>query len=268
MSNDYAAWFEANRVSWNQRTGVHRTSEFYGLEVWRKDTKASSLTPIETLELGDVAGLSLLHLQCHFGQDTLSWARKGAHVTGCDLSNEAIELARELAAEQPELDARFVCSNVFDLALSDAFDIVFTSYGTIGWLPDLTPWASVINQHLKQGGRFYIAEFHPAVWMFDDDFTRLQYPYNNAELIVTEQQGTYTDRDAPISATEYNWNHSISEVLNALLGLGLRLDYFNEYMYSPYDCFPNTVRTQDGHYQIKGLEGIIPMVFSAQFTKP
>jgi SAM-dependent methyltransferase len=265
------SYFEANKASWNQRTAVHQASAFYGLDQWRKDTQASSLTAIETRELGDWSGLSILHLQCHFGQDTISFARTGARrVVGCDMAPAAISLARELAAEQPQFDTQFVECNVYDLPehLNEQFDMVFTSYGTIGWLPDLTRWAQVIAHFVKPGGRFYMADFHPVVWMFDDDFTRLTYPYNNSKVIVTESTGTYTDRDAPIKATEYNWNHSISDVLNALLGAGLRLRFFNEHMYSPYDCFPNMVQIADRQYQLSGLEGIVPMVFSLDVEMP
>jgi 2-polyprenyl-3-methyl-5-hydroxy-6-metoxy-1,4-benzoquinol methylase len=256
-------YFEANKSGWDIRTKTHVNSEFYGVEKWKKEG-GNSLTPIELREIGDVRGKTILHLQCHFGQDTLSLARMGAQVTGCDLSPEAIKTAESLAQEIGINDAKFVCCNVYDLPqhLEGQFDMVFTSYGTIGWLPDLKPWAAVIKHFLKPGGTFYMADFHPVVWMMDDDLTHLKYAYHNTTVIETDQTGTYADRDAPFSYKEYGWNHSISEILNSLLELGLQLQFFNEYSYSPYNCFANTVQGADGFYRVKGLEDIIPMVYS------
>jgi SAM-dependent methyltransferase len=259
MHTDY---FEANRQGWNLRTEVHKTSSFYNVEGWKKGE--TSLTPIELNEIGPlVAGKRLLHLQCHFGQDTLSWARLGAQVTGCDLSDKAIDYARELAAETG-LDAEFVCCNVYDLPahLEGKFDIVFTSYGTIGWLPDLDRWAAVVAHFLAPGGFFYMADFHPVVWMFDEQMQAFKYSYFNTGVIEEENTGTYADRYAGIEYKDYGWNHPTSEVLNSLLKQGLQLEFFNEFPYSPYDCFSNTVRGDDGNYRIKGLEGLVPMVFS------
>ena len=267
--NDYQQYYEANKDSWNKRTQIHQKSEFYGLEEW-KNNNSSSLTPIETRETGDVKGKSLLHLQCHFGQDTLSFARLGAKVTGCDLSDEAIAAARTIATDIGFPDAQFVCCNVYDLKehLPGQFDIIFTSYGTIGWLHDLKPWAEVIAHFLKPGGQFYMADFHPVIWMMNDEMTALKYPYHNAAVIETEQKGTYADREAALAYTEYGWNHSISELLNSLINAGLRLEFFNEHSYSPYDCFANTVKGEDGNYRIKGLEDVLPMVYSLKMTNP
>ncbi len=263
--NDYNQYFSANKELWNKRTAVHKDSSFYDLDSFKKGK--SSLNEIELKGLGDVKGKSLLHLQCHFGMDTLSWSRMGAKTVGVDLSDEAIKLASELTKEL-KLDASFVCCNVYDLEeqLHEQFDIVFTSYGVIGWLPDLEKWAELVAHYLKPGGTFYMAEFHPVIWMFDDDFTSIRYHYHNEALIEMDSQGTYTDREADISAKEYSWNHSISEVLNALIGHGLKIEVFNEYNYSPYNCFNNTVE-EDGRFYIKGMEKKIPMVYSVKAVK-
>jgi SAM-dependent methyltransferase len=277
---NYNEYFEANRNLWNQRTAIHKDSSFYNLEGFKAGENV--LTPIELNELGDVKGKSMLHLQCHFGMDSLNWARLGADVTGVDLSDVAINEARQLNDEL-KMNARFICANIYDLHPQnteskippleggEAFDIVFTSYGTIGWLPDLDKWAGIISHYLKPGGIFYIADFHPVVWMFDDEFTHIKYYYDNREVIVMENEGTYTDTDhkSDIKARlpdgqgkEYSWNHSISELLNALIKQGLQIQHFNEFMYSPYPCFSNTVEIEKGKWQIKGMEGKIPMVYS------
>lgn len=259
-------FIETNRGAWDMRAEVHKSSAFYDVEGWKKG--ATSLNEIELREIGDVAGKKLLHLQCHFGQDTLSWARLGARATGCDFSGQAIGYARQLARES-NLNARFVCCNVYDLPqyLKGKFDIVFSSYGVIGWLPDLDPWAAVVAHFVKKGGFFYLAEFHPVVWMLDEKMEFIKYPYHNAGVIESEQTGTYADRNAGIEYKEYGWNHSLSEVLNSLLRHGLQLEFFNEYPYSPYDCFDKTVRGADGNYRIQGLEDKIPMVFSLKMVK-
>ncbi|MGB3007857.1 MAG: class I SAM-dependent methyltransferase, partial [Chitinophagaceae bacterium] len=167
------------------------------------------------------------------------------------------------------LSASFVCCNVYDTSdyVSDLFDIVFTSYGTIGWLPELKPWAAMIAERLKPGGMFYMADFHPVLWMFDDDFTHIKYSYENKDVIVVENEGTYTDRNADIKGKEYGWNHSISEILNALISAGLQIEFFNEHMYSPYSCFRNMVETENGKWQIGGMEGKLPMVYSLKAIK-
>lgn len=269
----YHKYFEANRQLWNQRTAIHRDSDFYTLESFKKGENV--LTSIEQNELGDVKGKTMLHLQCHFGMDSLSWSRMGAEVTGVDLSDEAIKEANQLNDEL-EMNAKFICCNVYDLKehLDRKFDIVFTSYGTIGWLPDLDKWAAIISHFLKEGGIFYIADFHPVLWMFDDDFTHIKYSYDNQEVIATENQGTYTDRNADIKSKEYGWNHSIGEILNALINHGLEILHFNEFMYSPYPCFNNTVEFEKacppnrwGKWHIIGLEGKIPMVYSIKAKK-
>ena len=265
MSN-LDSYFQANRELWNKRTAVHKDSSFYDRAGFKNGMNV--LTPIELAELGEVKGKTMLHLQCHFGMDSLSWAKMGAKVTGMDLSDVAIDEAKKLN-EELGLDAEFICCNVYDLEknLDKTFDIVFTSYGVVGWLPDLDKWAGIISRFLKPGGIFYIAEFHPVIWMFDDDFKEIKYHYDNQELIVVDSKGTYTDRDADIVAKEYSWNHSLSEVINALIRHGLKIELFNEHMYSPYPCFNNLIQGEDGNWRIRGMEGKIPMVYSLRARK-
>lgn len=258
MSED---WSAVNRASWNARTPVHLASRFYDLEGWKRG--GCSLKPIEIEEVGDVRGRSLLHLQCHFGQDTLSWARRGAEVVGLDFSDEAIAAARALAAEVG-LSARFVCADVHSAAaaVGERFDIVFTSYGVLGWLPDLDPWARQVAACLKPGGRFHLVEFHPFVWVFDDDLERIAYPWDSRGApIRTEQRGTYADRDADIHVVDVNWNHGIGTVVTALLRAGLVLDGLREHDWTLYPVFPGSVEVAPGRFQVEKLPGA-PLTYS------
>lgn len=260
-------YLEANKVLWNKKTPFHVKSEFYDNETFKAGK--NSLNPAELEAFGDVNGKTLLHLQCHFGQDTISWARMGAEVTGIDLSDAAITEARSLA-EELGVKARFIEGNVYDttkLLGDEQFDLVFTSYGTICWIPDLDPWAAVVAKHLKPGGKFCIAEFHPAYMMYDFDTLELMYSYFNAEVIIEDADGSYADKNADITAKSYSWNHPFGETMTALLKQGLRLTDFTEYPYSYYDCFPGLEKQDNGYYMIKGKENIIPLMYRMVFEK-
>lgn len=259
-------YIEINRQSWNKRTEVHLKSAFYDLDNFLKGK--SSLNDIELNLLGDIKGKSILHLQCHFGQDSISLGRLGADVTGVDLSDKSIDSAKQLA-KQTNSNAKFICCNIYDLPehLNQKFDIVFTTYGTIGWLPDLDKWAKIIFDFLKPGGKFVFAEFHPIVWMFDDHFEKIGYNYFNSGPISETQTGTYADRDAELTLSGVSWNHGISEVLNSLINNGLEINSFDEYDYSPYNCFEKTVEFEPDKFRIKHLENKIPMVYSIGAAK-
>lgn len=258
--------FETNKETWNKKVAIHAASDFYFLDEFKRGK--SSLNTYELNALGDVDGKSLLHLQCHFGQDTLSWSRMGAKCTGVDISEKAIELAEKLNTELG-LDANFICCNVLDTSkyVSETFDIVFTSYGTIGWLPDLKPWAQMIAKRLKPGGVFYIVEFHPIAWMYDYNVTppAMKYAYHQKEVIYDEYEGTYANNDAKITSKEYGWNHSFSDVINALTAAGLTINYMNEYDASPYDVFPNLIENRDGYYELR--EKLYPLLFDIKAIK-
>lgn len=259
-------YLEINKKTWNEKTDVHVNSEFYANDDFLNGK--SSLNDIELKLLGDLRGKSILHLQCHFGQDTLSFARMGAKSTGVDLSDKAIAKANEFN-KILNLDAKFICCDIYDLPnhLDEQFDIVFTSYGTIGWLPDLDKWANVVSRFLKPLGKFVFAEFHPIVWMFDNDFKEVFYSYFNVEPIIEEETGTYANKNASLETKTITWNHPTSEVLNALIQSGLEINSFNEYDYSPYNCFNETEEFEPGKFRIKHLQNKIPMVFSLTATK-
>ncbi|MEZ5032069.1 MAG: class I SAM-dependent methyltransferase [Saprospiraceae bacterium] len=264
--NSAKNYIEVNRQSWNNRTETHLKSEFYDLDNFLKGK--SSLNDIELNLLGDIHGKSILHLQCHFGQDTISLGRLGANVTGVDLSDKAIESARQIAKDIHS-DATFIRCDIYDLPnhLEGTFDIVFTSYGTIGWLPDLDKWANVVSRYLKPNGQFVFVEFHPVVWMYDDNFDEIAYRYFNSGAIIETQSGTYADKGADLTITDISWNHSISDVLNSLIKNGLQIDSFNEFDYSPYNCFNKTIESEPGKYRIKHLDDKIPMVYSIAATR-
>jgi len=263
MTEDH---FEANRKTWNEKVKVHSKSEMYDLDLFKKGK--SSLMAYELKALRDVNGKSLLHLQCHFGQDTLSWSRMGAQCVGVDLSDEGITLATSLNDEL-KLDANFVCCNVLDTSnyVKETFDIVYTSYGVIGWLPDLKPWGQMIAERLKKGGTFYMVEFHPIVWMFDylDDKPVMRYGYMQDEVIYEEYEGTYADQKSKMITKEYGWNHGLSEVINALVSAGLQVEYLNEHDESPYNVLPDLVETTSGNYVT--TDKLYPLIFELKATK-
>jgi SAM-dependent methyltransferase len=263
---DHTNYFEVNRNTWNKKVAIHAESEMYKMQAFKSGE--TSLMPYELKALGEVNGKSLLHLQCHFGQDTLSWSRMGANAVGVDLSDEGVKLAKQLNDEL-HLNARFVCSNVLDTSkhIAETFDIVFTSYGTIGWLPDLKPWAKMICERLNVGGTFYIVEFHPILWMFDyvDGESKLKYHYNRKEVIYDEYEGTYANRTSKIVSKEYGWNHGLSQVVNALIEAGLTIEYLNEYDESPYDVFPDLIKVESGMYKMK--DPLFPMIFEIKAIK-
>ena len=268
MKDEALNYIAVNRELWDEKTKHHIASAFYNMDKEGFLKGVSSLNDIELQLLGDVRGKSILHLQCHFGQDTLSLARLGAKVTGVDFSGAAIDKARELN-EQLGLDAEFVCSDVYALAdvLDRQYDIVYTSYGVIGWLPDMERWAQTIYKYLKPGGKLVFVEFHPVVWMFSYDFTRVEYAYFNKEAIIETATTTYADRSAEINKQEIGWNHDLGEVLQALMNAGMSITSFKEYDYSPYNCFKNMVETERGKYMVKGLEGKLPLVYALTGVK-
>jgi 2-polyprenyl-3-methyl-5-hydroxy-6-metoxy-1,4-benzoquinol methylase len=255
-----------NKELWNNKTDFHINSEFYDNETFIEGR--NSLNSIELELLGDIKGKSILHLQCHFGQDTISLGRLGAKVTGIDLSDKAIERANELATKTNS-DAKFICCDIYDLPnhIDEKFDIVFTSYGVIGWLPDLDKWAEIISNFLKPNGKFIFAEFHPIVWMFDDNFKFVQYNYFKDEPIIETEEGTYADLNAPIKNKSVSWNHSISEVINGLIRNGLEINSIQEFDYSPYNCFNETIEFEPQKFRIKHLDNKIPMVYSLVASK-
>ena len=267
--NEYT---ESNRRHWDEITPVHAASDFYDVASFKAGK--SKLKPIELEELGDVRGKTLLHLQCHFGLDTLSWAREGATVTGIDFSEKAIETARSLAAETG-IETRFVQSDIYALPekLEGRFDIVFTSYGALNWLPDIARWAQVAAHFVRPGGTFYVVEFHPFAWVFDDepDVTdlRVRYPYFPLdEPMRFDDPGTYTDRTAHFeNNTTYEWPHPVSEVLTALIDAGLRVEFLHEFPITSFQFVPFMEPVDDKMFRLAKHDGCVPLLYSIRATK-
>lgn len=258
-----AGWVTDNRAAWNALAKLHPETAFYDLSGFRAGK--DSLNPVEVAQLGDVRDKSLLHLQCHFGLDTLSWARRGARVTGLDFSDQAIRTAESLADEL-HVPARFVCANVYDAArvLGTQFDLVYTSYGALCWLPDLEAWARTVRACLVPGGRLHVVEFHPLLWMLDDALTHVVHPYSTRGLpIVSENQGSYADPRADLKLTQHVFNHSLGDILSAVLAAGLTLRGFQEHYATPYDIFPDMVPVPGGLSPRK-WQGKAPMLFSLE----
>jgi SAM-dependent methyltransferase len=259
-------YFEFNKKLWNERVESHKHSKFYNVKSFRAGK--TSLNTTEIQEIGDVTGKKILHLQCHFGMDTISFSRMGATATGVDFSEIAIEEARHLAEEQ-ETNTKFIVSNVYDLKenLGQKFDIVYTSYGTVGWLPDLDRWADIVSHCLVKGGFFYMIDFHPVLWMFDTLNFDIKYSYFNTGPIKEEVKGSYADRSNEQVAIEYGWNHSLGEIINALIGSGLKIEFVNEFPYSSYNVFHDMEQGKHGQWRFRQFGNKMPMMYSIKAVK-
>ncbi len=256
-------WRELNRAWWDERTPRHVTSAFYDVEGFRAGR--SDLRPFEVEEMGDVAGRELVHLQCHFGLDTLSWARIGAHVTGLDFSHPAIDAARALTDELG-MDAAFVVSDVYDApqTLARTFDIVYTGIGALCWLPDIPRWASVVRDLLRPGGVLYLVETHPMSDVLGDEDLVARFPYFHDEAIREDSPGTYAMSDGPPFATNttLSWIHPLSRVMGALLAAGFAIELFAEHPFTVFGRWPFMHRAADGRYWLPDEMPTLPLLYS------
>jgi len=269
MDDVIGRWREVNRTNWDERVPIHLAGSFYDLPGFRE--KRTVLRDFEIAEVGDVAGRNLVHLQCHFGQDTLSWAAHGARVSGLDFSGPAVEAARGLAAELG-VEAEFVQADVYEAVTafeSRTFDIVYTGFGALTWLPDLPRWARVVSDLLKPGGFLYLSEFHPFADILDDETgTAVTHDYFDESAKVWDEPGTYADRGAE---TRNNiavfWDHTLGSVVSAVAGAGLRIEFLHEHESTLFPRYHDLEAGTDGVY--RRPEGVprIPMMYSIRASK-
>ena len=250
-----------NKKAWDTKTPIHLSSKFYDNEAFKKGK--TSLKPIELEAIGDVKNKSILHLQCHFGQDSMSLARMGAKVTAVDFSGVAICEAKSISKEI-NTPVRFIENDVLTVDLKEEFDIIFSSYGAIGWLPDLNKWGATVARHLKQGGTFLLTEFHPFLDLLDE--SQYDYFYNKNPDIEIEE-GTYTDGGEDLKIKTCWWNHTLTDIFTSLESNGLKLKFFQEFEYSPY-CLKGMIKKEEGKFILEKRQNQrLPYVFNLKATK-
>lgn len=276
MTKDYADEKAINREYWDALVEVNASMEDEdGYDISGFLAGGRDLHPIELGELPDVDGLSLLHLQCHFGMDTLILARKGARVTGLDYAPAAIGKARWLA-QQAGIDARFVEGDLYaaPTLIEGPFDAVFVSWGALCWLPDIQGWAKIVADFVKPGGWFYLAEGHPIAFTVDDEDpdgpVRIRYPYfHKPEPLRFTSTTAYADNKTELEVTETReWNHPVGEVVTSLIEAGLQLSFLHEHPELPWRAMPYLVPGKPRQYQMPDDRPNIPLAYSLLATKP
>jgi SAM-dependent methyltransferase len=261
-----SSWRELNRAMWNTKTPLHLASRGYDVAGFKAGRM--SLRPHEIADLGDVTGKELIHLQCHFGLDTLSWARLGATVTGVDFSQAAVQAATELA-RSIGIDARFVTSDVYDAPAAvghGRYDIVYTGVGALCWLPDMDRWAGVVRDLLRPGGQLYLFEFHPVKWMLEagapSEIEIRDGYFTPPEGFTTAGGVSYADTSiAPDATPTVQWNHPIGEVVTALCGAGLRIESLRELDRDVIHQWEMMERTEDGMYRMPPDRPSLPLMY-------
>jgi len=264
-----------NRANWDSRVPVHLGPNGYRQQRYVKDPAwISEVVAFDTPLLGDLTGLSVAHLQCHIGTDTVSLARLGpAEVVGIDFSEPALDAARDLAA-QAGANATFVLSDVYNAAatVGREVDLLYTSIGTIGWFPDLDRWATNVAGLLRPGGRFVFRDLHPAAWPYEnvDGEVVNHYWYWARDEPMSEEEETSYLGDGTVTSPKCNeWAHPVSEVLNAIIGAGLRIDRVEEHEGCEWPMF-DELSPQEGSQWFfpDHLRDKVPMMWSIAATKP
>ena len=267
-------WRRLNRANWDERVAIHMAPESdYETHLLRQGNY--TLHAIEENEIGAVADLRLLHLQCHFGVDSLALAQKGAKVTGLDFSGAAVAAARQLAAEIGS-DAIFVQSDIYDAraAVEGAFDRVFTSWGTIAWLPDIHAWGKVVASLLAPGGEFYFADMHPMAMVLDDEAAGIEgmpgwfLPYFHADAVVLDDARDYANPAARlVNSRTHQFIHPVANVVQSLLDAGLRLTMLHEHDTLAWKAFQCMVETDGRLFRLPG-KAWLPLSYSLKAIKP
>lgn len=264
---------ETIRANWDARVEIHYGSDDYGVERFVSDPDhLSGVVRFDQGKVPEVSGKRLLHLQCHIGTDTISWARLGAEVTGVDFSEKAIEAARRLSSDSAT-PARFVVAELYESpkVVAETFDIVYTGVGAICWLPDIRGWAEVVSSFLEPGGRFYIREGHPVAWALDfEEESRLvvRYPYfETSEPFGWSLDTTYAGEGVLASPDTYEWNHGVAETLQALIDAGISIDRIEEYDSVEWQLLPQMVKCDDGLWRLPDGRERMPFMWSVLGTK-
>jgi SAM-dependent methyltransferase len=271
--SDKPSWHEKNRAMWDVKAPLHLVSAGYDVAGFKAG--CNQLRAHEIADLGNVSGKELIHLQCHFGLDTLSWARLGARVTGLDFSAPAVLAATDLA-RQTGIDATFVTSDVYDAAAAvggRTFDIVYTGVGALCWLPDMNGWARVVHDLLRPGGQLYLFEFHPVKWMIEGsapNSIEIRDSYFTPPEGCSEFGGvTYMDSSIPAAATPtVQWSHPLGEVVTALAQAGLRIESLRELDRDVLHQWEDMVRTEDGMYRMPPNTPSLPLMYSLRARRP
>ncbi|HEX2370130.1 MAG TPA: class I SAM-dependent methyltransferase [Acidimicrobiia bacterium] len=265
-----------NLENWEDRVPLHAASHGYGLDRYRTDPEhISTIVEFDRDYVGDVRGARLLHLQCHIGTDTISWARLGAEATGVDFSPGALEVARALSDES-RTPARFVQSELYEAPAAlpgETFDVVYTGGGALSWLPDIAGWARVVAGFLAPGGLFYIKEGHPvflALGDRDDGLLALEYAYFEGPAMRFEESSTYVDHDRPLTSTvTYEWNHGIGEIVTALLDAGLVIEGLVEHRFGEWPAINGMVEIGEGRWALpESLSDRVPLMYSLWARRP
>ena len=274
MSAEAAEYFEANRRMWDERVAIHRRDATGFYQVDTVLAGGDKLNAIEAAEIGDVRGLRIIHLQCHFGLDSICLARRGASVVGLDFSPAAVAEARSLAA-RTGADARFIEGNVYEARelLDGDFDMAYVTWGAINWLPDIGGWAKVIASLLKPDGYLYLAESHPSTLCLDmvegRIVPRFDWRTPPDRPLSDEAETTYTGDETKLAHREnYEWIHPLSDILNGLIGAGLRLDWHHEHSALTWNLFPNMEEGRDGLYRLPAGHPQLPLSFSLKASRP
>jgi SAM-dependent methyltransferase len=267
-------WQSLNRANWDERVDLHLEAESYDLAPLRSGR--GKLTPIEEAEIGLVDGLHILHLQCHFGRDTLTLAQRGATLVGLDFSPRAIAVARGLADELGLSGrARFIEANVYDApkALDETFDLVFVNWGAICWLPDIHGWAEIVAHFIKPGGTLYQIECHPCSGVFDDQegmpagMPGFSIPYFIGEALRFDQTSDYASPKPLRNSVQYEWIHPLGETITSLLKAGLKLKWLHEHDSVPFQRYKGLVGNSHGMYHWPD-KGWFPLSFSLRAERP
>jgi len=261
----------ANRDYWDGEVDLNLKS--WDIDGFLRDpARLTRIVAADREALGDVKGKSLIHLQCHFGLDTLAWSRLGADVTGVDFSARAIATAIDLA-KRAGARARFVEADLYEApqAVHESFDFVYTSGGALCWLPDVKGWADVVSRLLKPGGVFYIREAHPMLWSLEaereDEQLVVGLPYFETPEPKQWNAAPAWDKEGVAPTTHYVWQHGLGEIVSALIEAGLTIQFLREHRTCLWQALHFMVRDEHGWWRLPDRPERLPLMYSIRALK-